>query len=195
MSIVSMLTWISPILGTEQMRWRWRGGLTNGLSNILVLQMLLLQVCYGSWITTFLKTSEGTLQLWGKINYWAYKSQMFFWEVFLSSPALVLRCTSYLQSLVASNTAAVYLDFHSGKPCFSWVSGELLTSTHFWSVEERKSARLMLSSALPGSLLIRSHFCCSCTSTFKCYKCSFSLYKPLGLSFDGKALLLMFGCK
>lgn len=195
MSIVSMLTWISPILGTEQMRWRWRGGLTNGLSNILVLQMLLLQVCYGSWITTFLKTSEGTLQLWGKINYWAYKSQMFFWEVFLSSPALVLRCTSYLQSLVASNTAAVYLDFHSGKPCFSWVSGELLTSTHFWSVEERKSARLMLSSALPGSLLIRSHFCCSCTSTFKCYKCSYSLYKPLGLSFDGKALLLMFGCK
>lgn len=195
MSIVSMLTWISPILGTEQMRWRWRGGLTNGLSNILVLQMLLLQVCYGSWITTFLKTSEGTLQLWGKINYWAYKSQMFFWEVFLSSPALVLRCTSYLQSLVASNTAAVYSDFHSGKPCFSWVSGELLTSTHFWSVEERKSARLMLSSALPGSLLIRSHFCCSCTSTFKCYKCSYSLYKPLGLSFDGKALLLMFGCK
>lgn len=142
MSIVSMLTWISPILGTEQMRWRWRGGLTNGLSNILVLQMLLLQVCYGSWITTFLKTSEGTLQLWGKINYWAYKSQMFFWEVFLSSPALVLRCTSYLQSLVASNTAAVYLDFHSGKPCFTWVSSELLTSTHFWSVEERKSARL-----------------------------------------------------
>lgn len=179
------------------MRWRWRGGLTNGLSNILVLQMLLLQVCYGSWITTFLKTSEGTLQLWGKINYWAYKSQMFFWEVFLSSPALVLRCTSYLQSLVASNTAAVYLDFHSGKPCFVsfWWTFDLNTFLVSRGKKICKVARLMLRSALPGSLLIRSHFCCSCTSTFKCYKCSFSLYKPLGLSFDGKALLLMFGCK
>lgn len=68
MSIVSMLTWISPILGTEQMRWRWRGGLTNGLSNILVLQMLFLQVCYGSWITTFLKTSEGTFNSGGKLT-------------------------------------------------------------------------------------------------------------------------------